>query len=162
MPPRDFRTLTPQEVLLLGIAVEEANGERLRTFATLFADYAPAAAGVLSQMASEEDQHRCQLEAMYQQRYGMLQQRLGEEEIREVIEAYDLDEAENLVFDSFSPRGALETILAAERQAQAFYRRAVESAVEPELRALYQELAGFEDLHLKWAEERLAALGDSA
>lgn len=159
---RDFRTLKPEEVLLLAIDVEEANGERLRTFAALFADYVPEAAGVLSQMASEEDEHRCRLEEVYQRRYGALQRTLGEEEVRGVIEAHDLDDAEHLVFDSLTMRRVLEAILVVERQAQAFYQRAAESTVEPELRALYQELAGFEDLHVQQVEKRLEEIGGLA
>lgn len=140
---------------MLAIDVEEANGERLRTFADLYSDYAPEVAALLSQLASEEDRHRLQLEETYQRRYGASQRTLGQPDVREVIEAHDLDDAEHLVFDSLSLRRALETVLAVERQARDFYRQAAESAVEPELKSLYQELGGFETSHVQWIEERL-------
>ena len=159
MEPRDFCTLKPEEVLTLAIDIEEANGERLRTFADFFTDYAPEATRLLSRMASEEDQHRHQLEETYREQYGALQRTLGEEEVREIIEASDLDDAEHLIFDSFSLRRALETVHVAECQAQAFYWRAQEGTAEVGLRALYQELAGFENLHIQRVEKMLEEIG---
>lgn len=162
MSLRDFHTLKPEEVLMLAIDVEDGNRERLSTFAALFADYVPEVAGVLSQMASQEDEHHDRLEKMYQKRYGTLQRMLGEEEVREVVEAHDLDDAEHLVFDSLSLRRVLEAILVVERQAQAFYQRALQSTAEPELRALYQELGDYEDLHIQRVEKMLEELGGLA
>lgn len=162
MPPKSFRELTPEQVLMLAIDVEEANGARLRTFADLFADYVPDAADLFAEMAAEEDEHRRQLETAYQQRYGELRRLLAEDDVLEVIEAADLDDAEHQVFDTLSLRRALETVLAAEQQAQAFYRQALENTDEFGLQAIYRELSVFETDHIQGIEARLQALEGSA
>lgn len=146
---------------MLAIDVEQVNGKRLRNFAGLFADFAPEAAGIFAEMAAEEDQHRNQLESLYMQRYGTIQRTLTQDEVPEVVEAHDLDDAEHLVFDSLSLSRALVIVLAAERQAQDFYRQAAEQAAEPNLQALFRELSGLESNHVQWVEERLRAVRGS-
>lgn len=162
MSRRKFATLKRDEVLILAIAVEEANEERLRIFADLFADYAPEVADLFTEMALEEEKHRQWLEDMCQKRHVALQRTVSPEEVQEVIEAHDLDDAEHMVFDSLTLSRALEGVLAAERQAQAFYQQAAQSTAEPDLRALYQELAGFENHHVQMIEKRLEEIRGSA
>ena len=162
MPLKSFRELSPQDVLALAINIEEANGTRLRLFAELFADYAPEVAALFAEMAAEEDEHRLQLETQYKQRYGELRQTVAEEDVQEIIEAHDLDDAEHMVFDDLSLRRVLETVLAAEHQAVAFYRQALEGSDDEELGEVYRQLAEFEDEHVQLLEARLAALGGSA
>ena len=113
-------------------------------------------------MASEEEKHRRWLEDMCQKRHVALQRTVGPEDVQEVIEAHDLDDAEHMVFDSLTLSRALEGVLAAERQAQAFYQQVAQSAAEPELRALYQELAGYEDVHVQNIGTRLKQIRGSA
>lgn len=162
MPLKNFRELTPEDVLALAINIEESNGTRLRLFAELFADYAPEAAAVFAEMASEEDEHHLQLETAYKQRYGELRRAVAEEDVQEIIEAHDLDDAEHMVFDDLSLRRVLETVLAAEHKAVAFYRQALEEADDEELGKVYRQLAEFEDGHVQAIEARLEALGESA
>jgi rubrerythrin len=162
MSAKNYNELTPQEILMLAIDVEESNGTRLRTFAELFADYAPDSAALFAEIADEEDQHARQLETAFERRFGELQRTVTEQDVQEVVEAYDLDDGEHLVFDDLNLRRALKIVLAAERRAEDFYRRAVEGATDPELRELYRQLAEFEDGHVQWIEARLASLGGSA
>ena len=162
MSPMSFRELTPEQVVMLAIDVEEANGNRLRIFSDLFADYAPEAAEIFSEMAAEEDLHRGRLEAVYERRHGELQRTVGEADVRDVIEPHDLDDAEHVVFDSLSVRRALEVVLAAEHQALAFYRQAQENTDERDLRELYRELADFEAVHVRRIQAKLDALEGSA
>ncbi len=89
---------------MLAIDVEQVNGTRLRNFADLFADLSPEAAWVFAEMAAEEDQHRSQLESLHVQRYGTIQRTLAQDEVPEVVEAHDLDDAEHQIFDSLSLR----------------------------------------------------------
>ena len=147
---------------MLAIDVEQVNGTRLRNFADLFADHSPEAAGVFAEMAAEEDLHRSQLESLHVQQYGTIQRTLAQDEVPEVVEAHDLDDAEHQVFDSLSLRQALETVLAAEHQAQNFYRQALEQTAEPHLQALFRELSSFEGDHAQRIEERLRALRGSS
>lgn len=146
---------------MLAIDVEEVNGNRLRNFAGLFADFAPEAAGIFAEMAAEEDRHRSQLESLYIQRYGTIQRTISQDDVPEVVEAHDLDDAEHQVFDSLSLGRALEIVHAAECHAKDFYRRAAEQAGEPHLQALFRELRGFESDHIERIEERLRALRGS-
>lgn len=146
---------------MLAIDVEQVNGKRLRNFADLFADFAPEAAGIFAEMAVEEDRHRSQLESLYMRRYGTIQRTLNQDEVAEVVEVHDLDDAEHHVFDSLSLGRALEIVLAGECQAQDFYRQAAEQADEPHLQALFRELLGFESDHVQRIEERLRAFRGS-
>ncbi len=161
MSRRHFRDLRPDEVLMLAIDVEQVNATRLRNFVDMFADYAPEAAGIFAEMAAEEDVHRSQLESLYRQRYGPIQGTLAQDQVPEVVEAHDLDDAEHQIFDSLSVGRALEIVLKAECQAQDFYRLAAEQAGEPHLQALFQELSGLESSHVQRVEERLRAFRGS-
>lgn len=162
MGRRSIRDLTPQEVLIVGIDVEEANGTRLRTFADMFTDYAPEASELFNEMADEENEHGAQLEKLFEQRFGELNKTITQDDVLEVIESHDLDSGEHLVFDDMTLRRALEVTLAAELQAQAFYREARANTEEPELQALFTQLSDFEADHVHGIEVRLAALGGSA
>ena len=162
MPRKSFSELTPEEVLLLAIDVEKANGARLRVFADLFTDFSPEAAGFFAQLAFEEEQRSRQLEKAYELRHGEHRRAVPEVDLREFIEPYDLDDAEHQVFDSLSLRSALESLLSMKCKARAFYGQALEKADEPKLQALFRELVDFEAEHVQWIEARLDALGESA
>ena len=159
MERRSIHELTPREVLAVGIDVEEANGTRLRTFADLFADYAPEASELFTKMAEEEDEHAKQLEKIYKDRFGEIERSITQEDVLEVIESHDLDSGEHLVFDDMTLRRALQVTLAAELQAQAFYREARANTEAPELQALFTQLSDFEADHVQGIELRLEALG---
>jgi rubrerythrin len=161
MPRKSFSELTPEEVLMLAIDVEGANGTRLRMFADLFSDYAPDAALIFSEIADDEDLHKSQLEMAYEKRFGELSCTVTEEDVLDPIETFDIDDAEHTVFDNLTMRRALETVLASEQQAEDFYRKAMGRAVDSDLGELYRQLAEFEDGHVQWIESRLDALGES-
>ena len=161
MPHKSFGELTSEEVLMLAISIEESNGTRLRTFAELFADYTPDAGKLFAEMADEEDQHTHQLEVAYERQFGERRRTITENDVKGVIEAHDLDDAEYLVFDDMTLRRVLETILKTEHEAEAFYRQAQEKVADPELAELYRQLAEFEDGHVQWIETRLDSLGES-
>lgn len=161
MPNKSFSELTPEEVLMLAIDVEQGSATRLRTFAELFNDYAPEVAGFLAQMAHEEHEHSRQLETGYQQRYGELRRTVTEADVPEIFQPFDIDDAEHMVFDDLSLRRALEALLAIKRQALGFYGQALEKANENELQTLFQEMVAFEADHVQWIEARLDSLGGS-
>lgn len=162
MPRRSLHELSPEEVLMVAIDIEEVNGVRLRNFAELFADNSPDAAKVFAMMALEEDQHCAQLEEVYKQRYGEIRRTLGQDDVREVVEAHELPDGELQVFDGLSLRQALKTVLAAELEAQSFYKKARELTEDPDLQALFHNLGDFETEHVQSMETRIAALGESA
>ncbi|MDP6579443.1 MAG: hypothetical protein QF681_02210 [Vicinamibacterales bacterium] len=82
--------LSPEEVLMVAIDVEEVNGARLRTFAKRFADASSDAARVLGLMADEEDAHRLQLEEVYTQRYGKVRRTVGDDDVEMAAESRDV------------------------------------------------------------------------
>ena len=113
-------------------------------------------------MAYEEDQHSLRLKTAYERRYGELRQSVTEKDVQDIVEPFDLDDAEHHVFGTLTLRRTLEALLTTKQQAQGFYRQALEKADEGELQALFRELADFEADHLQWIEARLDALGESA
>jgi rubrerythrin len=158
MSHRSFHELSSEEVMMVAIDIEEVNGARLRNFAELFADNSPDAAKVFATMAVEEDDHRTELEELYKQRYGEIRRTVGQDDVREVIEAHELAHGELQVFEGLSLRQALETVLAAELEAQAFYKRALTHTDDPDLQALFHKLGDFETEHVQSMETRLGAL----
>ncbi len=161
MPSKDFSDLTPEEVLALAIDVEVTNGTRLRTYAELFADYAPEPAALFAEMADEEDQHAKQLETVCIRRFGEVRRTVKQGDVADVVEAHELDDGEHLVFDDLSLVRALEIVLKAETDAEAFYRHASEAATDEELKEMFEQLAAFEDGHVQWVEAKLDELGRS-
>lgn len=73
-----------------------------------------------------------------------------------MIEGPDLEDAEALIFDSMTVEQALETGLRAEEGARAFYRMEAFRTSEPQLQKMYQELAEFEQTHVRLLQEKLA------
>ncbi len=158
MPRRSFSDLKPEEVLMVAIDVEVANGDRLRNFAVLFVGRAPDAAKLFAGMAAEEDEHKALLEAIYDKRYPNLPKTVGQDDVLEVIEEHDLGDADHMVFDSMTLKQALECVLHSELQAQDFYRQAARKSDQPELAELFRDLGALEDNHVQWVETRLDEL----
>ena len=158
MPQKNFDELSPAEVLMVAIDVEEVNGSRLRTFADLFADNSTDAAMTFAKMAVEEDCHRDQLLKVFTERHGNTPRTLGQDDVREVIEAADLPGGELQLFDGLSLRQALQTVLTAELGALSFYQRALAQTDDPELQELFRKLGEFEGDHVAWMEQRIKAV----
>lgn len=154
--PRSFETLTPREVLALAIGVEQANARRFRSFAEVFSGYEPELAERFEELAVEEDGHEASLVKEFEKRFGTPIPVIEEVEVEGVIESVDMDDGEHLIFDSLKPKRVYELALRAERGAQEYYRRALSKAADPEVAALYNELAQMEDEHAGWLEGKLA------
>jgi len=159
---RRFAELNPQEVLSLAINVEKRNAERMTTFAEMFTDYNPRAGHTFRELASEEVEHQQLLEGRYAERYGKVVLPVREEDVLEVVEAIELEHGEPFIFDDHTVRAALEVCLRAERNAQVFYQEMIPRAPDAALRAVYEELAAFEDGHIAALNARLRALDKDA
>ncbi len=156
---RRVSELRADEVLMLAIDVEVSNGNQLRSFAERFADTSARTATLFAGMASEEDQHRDQLQEIYKQRYGDKPQTVGTDDVRESIEELELPDDVG-VFDDLTLRRAIELVLEAELRVQGFYREAAKNAEDAELRLLFKELGEFETNHVQTVEARLEELAD--
>ena len=152
---RRVSELRADEVLMLAIDVEVSNGNQLRSFAERFADTSARTATLFAGMASEEDQHRDQL----QESYGDKPQTVGTDDVRESIEELELPDDVG-VFDDLTLRRAIELVLEAELRVQGFYREAAKNAEDAELRLLFKELGEFETNHVQTVEARLEELAD--
>jgi len=162
---REFTSLSPQEALHVAIFIEERNHELYRQFADLFQQFgdpdSDEIADVFLDMAEEERGHGTLLQERYAQRYGEETCKITEEDIRELIEVPRL---ENDIFAiaragaTASPRHhALEVALAAEEGAERFYARLMEHTEDPDLYALYRELAAFENEHVALVRRKMEA-----
>ena len=67
---RSFHSLTDEEILGLAISAEEEDGRIYRAYAEGLRIGFPASAKVYEHMASEEDQHRQWLIALFKKRFG--------------------------------------------------------------------------------------------
>ncbi|OUS38641.1 rubrerythrin family protein [Rhodobacterales bacterium 56_14_T64] len=69
---KHFSDLSEQEIIALAISSEEDDAQIYRGFAERLRGEFPATATVFDGMASEEDQHRAQLIALHQERFGAI------------------------------------------------------------------------------------------
>jgi len=160
---RSFQSLSPQEALHVAIFIEERNAEIYHNFAELFVSFQDSTsleiAGVLWDMAVEERHHSTLLQERYTAQYGQAACALTEADVLEIIELPQLVEEE--IFNSSGGATArlraLRIALCAENQARDFYAGLGETAKDPELRALYAELASFEADHVEFLQRRLAS-----
>jgi len=87
---------------------------------------------------------------------------IAEEDIRDFIEVPRFEVADIVAaIETGSPgsarRIALEIAAAAERSALHYYERLAAVALDPQMKSLYQEFAGFEQEHTDWLETELAS-----
>lgn len=152
---RAFRDLSPREVLSLAVEVERANARRFRAFADLFRGYDDEAGRKFEELEREEKDHERMLAEEFRQEFGRAPDAIEECDVQEVVEAVDLDDAEDMIFDAMNPRKVFDLTLRAEEGARAFYRRAAAEAADEKLRRLYERLADMENEHVAWAKQKL-------
>ena len=151
--------LEPYEVLALAIAVESRNAERYATFAHIFTTYQDDASALLAEMRDEEIEHRTVLQEMYKNRYGDKPCVIDEDDVDEVVEAIDVEDAEHLIFNDLTRREVLEAALKAEEGARQFYATLSQGMKDDELRSLCQRLAAYEEGHVAGIKSRLQQSG---
>lgn len=156
---RPIESLSPQEVLALAIEVERANTLRFRAFANVFRGYDAAVADRFEELAREEEGHEALLIQRFREQFGDEIPRVEESDVEGVIESPDLDDSEALIFDSVPPEHVYHLALKAEQGARAFYRQAASATPDSGLASLFWALAGLEDEHVAWLEEKLKAPG---
>ena len=147
MAPRRFETLSSPEVMALAIHIERSNTRRLRAFADVFREYDPTLTARFEELAAEEEEHEALLAEQFHKRFGGVIPVVAEADVAGVIESFDLDDGEHLIFDSLPPERAYELVFHAEQAAERFYRRAAAQSQDADLRVLYEELARMEAGH---------------
>ena len=164
---RDFASFTPQETLHSAIFIEERNGRLYRNYAEMFDELSDPDSQQVAQgfreMAEEEERHAAQLRAAYLERFEKQLCLLSSSEIADAIELPKLEDGEiysigRMRMGTVNRVNALRVALAAEEHARRFYTRMAESATDPQMAALYGELAQFESGHIIFLQQKLRGL----
>ena len=139
---RSFQSLTDEEILALAVSAEEDDARIYRAYADGLRNDFPASAKVFEHMASEEDQHRQWLIALFQKRFGNTIPLIRREHVRGYIER----KPDWLV----RPLNLEKTRMQAEqmeRDAERFYRAAAARTADADTRKLLGDLAAAEADH---------------
>ena len=158
---RPFEELSPPQVMALAIDIERSNARRFRAFAEAFGGYDEQVTKRLIELAEEEDAHELTLVQLFQQQFGDSIPSIEEDDVDVVIEAFDLVDSEQQIFDSMKLSLVYELALRAENLARNFYLRAAAACEESKLVEVYKQLAAMEDEHVGWFEEKIKAAKES-
>ena len=150
----DFKRLSLREALDLAIAIEEEARDRYKEFAEqLTAHHTSDVAAFFARMASIEEMHRSKLSKRRQTSFP------GERPTEMTASIFDVEAPEYDAARAFmSVRQALETVLAAEEKAYAFFARALPQLEDAPVRSLFLELADEEVEHQKLVKAEIARL----
>ena len=158
---RRFEELSPPQVMALAIDIERANARRFRAFADVFGGYDEQVAERLVELAEEEDAHERTLVEIFRQQFGDSIPSVEATDVDVVIEAFDLVDSEQQIFDSMDPIRVYELALRSENMARNFYLRAAVACEKPQLVEIYRRLADMEDDHVGWFEEKIRSAKQS-
>jgi rubrerythrin len=137
---------TPNELYAHAIAIEREAAERYAEFAQHMADEGnDDVATLFRTLAVFEAEHLDTLEARTR---GVDVPRIEAGEYAWLDTGAPETAAHDLVFRLLTPHQALEIALEAERRAQGFFTEVKETASDPALRALAQEMAAEEEGHI--------------
>jgi rubrerythrin len=145
---RRFVDLSEQEILALAISSEEDDASIYRTYAErLRAEY-PATAAVFDGMAAEEDDHRRQLIALHQRRFGQVIPLIRREHVAGFYARKPVWLNETLGLEAMRAEAR-----AMEEQAARFYTRAAGHTSDAATRKLLGDLAAAESGHAEHARD---------
>jgi len=143
---RRFSDLNEQEILALAISSEEDDARIYRTYAEyLRADY-PGSAAVFDGMAEEEDGHRARLIALHKRRFGTVIPLIRREHVAGFYSRRPVWLVRNLGLERIRDEAAMM-----ERDAETFYRKAVQVTQDADTRKLLGDLAAVEAGHQETA-----------
>ena len=150
----DFQNLSLKDALDLAILIEEEAQERYEDFAAQMDQHrTPAAARFFRLMAYNESKHGEELAARRSELFGEEARAVTREMIYDV-EAPDFDEVRAFM----TPRQAMETALASEVKAHAFFLAVIPALKDPSVKALFEELRDEEVYHRELVSGELAKL----
>jgi len=139
---RSFQSLTDEEILGLAISAEEEDGRIYRAYAEGLRIGFPASAKVFEHMASEEDQHRQWLIALFKKRFGDSIPLIRREHVRGYFERKPDWLVRPLSLEKTRMQAAQM-----ERDAERFYRAAAARTTDADTRRLLGDLAAAEAEH---------------
>ncbi len=154
----DFERMTLRDALDLAVLIEEEARDRYWEFAEQLATHdTPEVADFFSRMARIEERHRADLLERRRTMFGDAPSSVERRMLFDV-EAPAYDDARAFM----GVRQALETVLAAEVKAYAFFSEAVPRVKDPELKALFTELRDEEVHHQSLVKAELARWPEKA
>ena len=152
---RSFSEFTVKEIIALAISIERSNIRRLKAFESVFKGYDDNVARGLALLAKEEEKHEAILLSEFKKRFDEPLPPVDEKDIGGIIESFDIDDAEHLIFDSLKARHVLELAYNTEIAARQFYEDVAEETKNQELESVYSKLALMENDHATWIKQRL-------
>ena len=139
---RKFNDLTQAEILALAIANEEEDGRIYADFAHQLRENFPDSAGIFTEMANEEQDHRRRLIDLYAERFGNHIPLVRRQDVAGFVQRRAAWQVQHSGIDTIR-RHARQMELDAAR----FYRQAATRASDPAIRKLLGDLAEAEDAH---------------
>jgi len=151
----DFATLSLKDALDLAISIEEEAKERYDEFVGQVGGgrYPGDAADMFKIMARYEARHGEELSARREKLFGSAPREVTKEALDD-LEAPDRGTPR--VF--MSARQAMEVALSSEEKAWEFFDGALRHLSDPGVRALFTELRGEEEQHIRFVKQRLERL----
>ncbi|MBY6066043.1 rubrerythrin family protein [Leisingera aquaemixtae] len=145
---KHFAELTGQEILALAISSEEDDARIYRGYAERLRAEFPASAAMFDGMAAEEDEHRAQLIALHEARFGPAIPLIRREHVAGYYARRPIWLMENLSLDRIRDEAR-----AMERDAERFYTAAAARTQDAATRKLLGDLAAAEAGHQARAGE---------
>ncbi len=139
---RKFNELTERELLALAVASEEEDGRIYADFAHAMRDNFPDSAGVFTEMAQEEQEHRRRLIDLYAQRFGEHIPLVRRQDVAGFVQRRSAWQVQRQGIEAMR-RHASQM----ERDAARFYRQAAARSTDAGVRRLLGDLAEAEDAH---------------
>jgi rubrerythrin len=152
---KQIKDFLPAEVLALAISIEQSNHKALHNFSQMFEGYDDAVSKNFEEMAREEAEHEKLLREKFKQLFKGPVPEIDKFDVEEVVEAFDLDDSEHLIFDSLKAKKVYQLVWDSEKRAKSFYEKASQSVKDKDLASLFKELAAMEGEHAQWLENKL-------
>lgn len=137
-----FSDLSEQEILALAISSEEDDARIYRQYAEILRAEYPSSAKVFDGMAEEEDEHRRLLIELHQKRFGDVIPLIRREHVAGYYARRPVWLVENLGLERIRDEAS-----AMEREAEQYYRQAIELTSDADTRKLLGDLAAAEAGH---------------
>ncbi|MGR3659758.1 MAG: iron exporter MbfA [Paracoccaceae bacterium] len=137
-----FSDLSEQEILALAISSEEDDARIYRQYAEILRGEYPSSAKVFDGMAEEEDEHRRLLIELHQKRFGDVIPLIRREHVAGYYARRPVWLVENLGLERIRDEAS-----AMEREAEQYYRQAMELTSDADTRKLLGDLAAAEAGH---------------
>ena len=154
MPAIDFASLSLMDALDLASLIEDEARDRYQELARFVGGrYAGDASDMFRLMSSYEERHGAEIAARRRQLFGDEDRRVTRDSFYE-IEAPSLSAPRTFM----SARQAMEIALESEVKAYEFFDAALPHVVDPDVRALFEELRHEELRHQQFVRERLEKL----